>query len=231
MFALVVVLWRAHDVRRWLQRRDVETQMLHTRISTTRARVGALRSGKELMSSVLNRLTSARSADDFDRRVLESSELIRSLLALADDGRSSVELEVELATRYFGILQLTNTTPTFRSEISLEASHAAMPSGSLASLVGLLTTAAGDMGRTLRIRADIEREWLRAEVIVDCSGPIDLGVTTRLAVEAQHLEMRLRQVAEPECHIQSSVIGQTVLAILTLPKLHNPHRPFVPLAN
>jgi hypothetical protein len=94
--ALAVVLWRARDVRRWLERRDAETRALEAQIVSTRARIETLRSGKDVMLLALSRLTSASDALDFDALVLVSSAMIRSLLAVVDE-RSSVEVEAMLA--------------------------------------------------------------------------------------------------------------------------------------
>ena len=99
-FALGLMLWRARDVRRWLQRRDAETRALRLRIDEARARVAALRSGKDLMHSALDRLTQARDPQEFDELTLTSAEMVRSLLALAKDGQHSADVEAELVKRY-----------------------------------------------------------------------------------------------------------------------------------
>jgi signal transduction histidine kinase len=80
VLALVIVLWRANDVRRWMQARDAETRTLVNEITALRARIDALRSGKDLMLEALATLMVTPTADDFDRIVLESSDVIRHVV-------------------------------------------------------------------------------------------------------------------------------------------------------
>lgn len=99
VLALTVVLWRARSIRRWLHDRDAEANHLRAQVAEARARVGALRSGKELMLTSLARLSKADTPADFDDIILNTSQLIRRILTLAHHGHSSVELEVELTRR------------------------------------------------------------------------------------------------------------------------------------
>ena len=80
-FALGLVLWRGRGVRQWLQRRDVETLALNDRIAATRDRVAALREGKDVMISALDRLAVAGDARAFDDLVLSAAAAVRALLA------------------------------------------------------------------------------------------------------------------------------------------------------
>jgi hypothetical protein len=80
-FVLGLVLWRGRSVRRWLQRRDVETVALNQRIATTREKVAALRDGRDVMISALDRLAVASDAREFDDLTLSAAEIVRSLLA------------------------------------------------------------------------------------------------------------------------------------------------------
>jgi hypothetical protein len=80
-FVLGLVLWRGRSVRRWLQRRDVETLALNDRIAATREKVAALRDGRDVMISALDRLAVAGDAREFDELTLATAETVRSLLA------------------------------------------------------------------------------------------------------------------------------------------------------
>ena len=80
-FVLGLVLWRGRSVRRWLQHRDVETIALNDRIATTREKVAALRDGRDVMISALDRLAVAGDARAFDDLTLSAAEIVRSLLA------------------------------------------------------------------------------------------------------------------------------------------------------
>lgn len=104
VFALAVVVWRGRRVRRWRDARAAEARDLGTQVDTARAQISALQAGRDLMVSALTRLTLARSASEFDQLVLNSSDLIRSVLALAKDGDSCVDLEAELGHRYFAVV-------------------------------------------------------------------------------------------------------------------------------
>ena len=76
--ALTVVVWRANAVRRWLHERDAETTILQAQVEDTRRQVAALRIGKDVMLTALDGLFQANTARDFDRRIVNASELMRS---------------------------------------------------------------------------------------------------------------------------------------------------------
>jgi signal transduction histidine kinase len=84
-FALGVVLWRGRSVRRWIQHRDVETLILNDRITAMREKVAALRAGKDVMVSALDRLAVAVDAREFDDLTISTAEAVRSLLASEPD--------------------------------------------------------------------------------------------------------------------------------------------------
>ena len=88
-FVLGLVLWRGRSVRRWLQRRDVETVALNERIATTREKVAALRDGRDVMISALDGLAIAGDAREFDDLTLSAAEIVRSLLASDREIRQS----------------------------------------------------------------------------------------------------------------------------------------------
>ncbi|MEP6495005.1 MAG: histidine kinase [bacterium] len=82
LLALVVVVWRARGVHRWLQQRDVEAAALRASIATMRTRIATIESGKSIMLSALDCLMDVRDPHEFDRRVLDSCDQVRSSLAV-----------------------------------------------------------------------------------------------------------------------------------------------------
>lgn len=215
VFALAIVLWRGRSVQRWLHQRDGEAHALRAQIRTTRARVAALRSGREMMVSALARLSFAHHPAEFDRLIMGTSDLIRGVLSLAHDGHSSVELEAELAQRYFAVVGLHSrgAVPATELDISLEASHVRMPGGSLVGILRSLMTAVDGRGRALSVRASVTHEWLHVRIRLDGETTQHPDASARLDADLRTLENRVRQTSAVDCDltVTTSSTGVEVL--------------------
>ncbi len=220
-FAFAIVLWRGHGVRRWLHERDAEAQRLHDQVTTARARIGALRSGRDAMLSALGRLRFASDPSAFDRLILRTSELIRGLLSLAEDGHSSVELEADLARRYLSVIANDAPVPPTAMDISLDAAHAVMPGGSLVSILRslMIVTNAPD---ELSMRARMERGWLDVTVHMKCAQThASLG---RIEAELRRVEESVRQASALDCHFSAET---TVSGYQAVARFRSPATPVV----
>ncbi len=227
MYALVVSLVRIRDVAGQLRSTDLHSKQLRENVNRNRERIALLHLGKRLMVAALDALTVPREASEYDTIVLRSSEIIRSALAAANDGWSTVELEMELVRDLLSLHQphpgpAGRGEPLLRVDVDERVSHTAIPPGALASLIAAMIDEGAIPPSAVRVTSRPVNERVGVFLSIVPTQPYtDTLVLDRIRARAEELVSYVSQLYGGVCTFDVDIRRGALCGDLTVPRVAN----------